>query len=85
MVALPPSQDEPFETRLRLEAVEAMCNEIDLEEMARDPRGYVRYLAESPWFKKPWPDWFIAAMNCNDNNMILPVAIHTFLMDWMPT
>jgi hypothetical protein len=30
------------------------------------------------------PDWVIAGLNCTDDKDILPVCIHTYLMDWRP-
>lgn len=71
------------ETNLNLNAVVAMCDEIDLEELTRRPRGWIDDLNNQ--YKKnevTQPDWLIAGVNCAKAEMILPIVIHTYLQDW---
>ena len=73
------------ETVLPLAAVEAMCNDGRILWLMRtnEPRISIRSIAhEEPDGSSP--DWIAAALNCTDDAEILPMAIHTFLMDWKP-
>lgn len=85
----PIEQDKPVS--LPLEAVEAMLeNDViaALFDRSADPEAQRNYLDRlvDGWHNagKSVPDWIWAAVNCAPDYIILPVAIHTFLMDWKP-
>ena len=72
--------DEPV---LSMEAVKAMCKEVPFNKTFR--RIFLNSLVETRRMtNKIVPDWMIAGLNCTDGEEILPVCIHTFLMDWRP-
>lgn len=73
--------DEPIPTSLPLAAVEAMCKSYAMQSLmaTRNPRDTLSNYAK--WHKIP-PDWMIAGLNCQKDEDILPICIHSYLMSW---
>jgi hypothetical protein len=46
-----------------------------------NPRHFLQEMKETYIFTAP-PEWIEAALGCAEDKDILPMAIHTFLMDW---
>ena len=71
-----------MDTVLDIKAVEAMLKDIKMQRL-------LQTVAENAGFNWLWiagtenrPDWIVSAMNCNNYDNVLPVAMHTFLLDW---
>lgn len=90
-----PKQDElsrgndDYHTTIPLAAVEAMYKDKYMRRLVSyvgDWRGAIEELFHELWTSANImiPDWIFAARNCQDDDMILPIAIHTFLLDWKP-
>jgi hypothetical protein len=63
---------------LPMAAVKAMCQDIDMEGLLLSDYP-LKYILENC---TSTADWAIAARNCQNEEDVLPIAIHTFLMDW---
>lgn len=77
--------NEPlYHTSVPLAAVEAMVNLFrldygDFEDWIYEKADEYDRQAET------YPEWLIAALNCEHYpNMSMPLALHTFLMNWRP-
>jgi hypothetical protein len=67
---------------LPLAAIEALCNDELLGPLMliKNLRQVLQVVSEHP----PFPDWVVAGLNCKNDADILPMCIHTFLLDWRP-
>ena len=77
----PIGTEEEYQVSLPLAAVEAMCKEKIFQELfIFDNRRLTLklHMGEYP------PDWMIAGLNCKKDEDILPICIHSYLMDWRP-
>ena len=80
----PIGTEKEYQVSLPLAAVEALCNERFFGALAGviNKRAVLesalRICGENP------PDWVIAGLNCAKDEDILPICIHSFLMDWRP-
>jgi hypothetical protein len=68
---------------LPLQAVEEMLDDIYLMGVVDsvNPRDFMNKYKEQ---FETVPDWVIAGLNCQDENDIPAICMHTFLMDWRP-
>ena len=68
-----------METVLHLEAVRAATEDPIMARLlyTATPRELLAAVSNPP-------DWVLAGLNCANDADILPVALHTFLMDWRP-
>ena len=69
------------ETVLDLTAVEAMLKDPLMHALivSDSPRRFMNTVERNVL---PLSDWLVAAVNCVDDADILPVAMHTYLLDW---
>jgi hypothetical protein len=72
-------------TTLPLAAVEAMCQDWRMSRLMAviRPTGTILgIIDEMNEGSEKVPDWILAGANCKDPDDILPMCIHTFLLDW---
>lgn len=78
--------DESIPTSIPLAAVEAMCKSslTALFNPMANKREMIETISKYAFIGKSLPDWVIAGLNCTKDEDILPICIHSYLMDWRP-
>jgi hypothetical protein len=71
------------QTVLPLAAVEAMLKDQDMK-LIMLPVNRLRIAQRLVNAATNPPDWLQAAASCHNDDDVLPVAMHTYLMDWRP-
>jgi hypothetical protein len=82
----PERMEAMHEIFLPISAIEAMLNDPIMKELLGDYAWPRRILSEVSIdvSRTSELDWVVAGLNCKNDADILPVCIHTFLMDWKP-